>query len=207
MGMHTARGVQQAGDQKSLHDALLVADDGLPRQAAQAAEPTSSTSLPHIGYAQTLTLSRRMERSGRTPGRNLVVLSEPRGSRVFRWRPPMRLAIAAALLTASMGAQASCFGSGSFQTCTDSSGNNYNVQRYGNTTNVQGYNPSAGSNWNQSSQTYGNTTFHNGTAANGISWNGTTQTYGNTQFSNGTDSRGNSYNRTCQRIGNQTFCN
>jgi hypothetical protein len=94
-------------------------------------------------------------------------------------------------------AQASCFGSGSFQTCTDESGNTYNVQRYGNTTNVQGSNPSTGSSWNQTSQTYGNTTYQSGTASNGNSWNGTTQQIGNTTINSGTDSRGHSYHKSC----------
>jgi hypothetical protein len=118
----------------------------------------------------------------------------------------MKAFIVLAGLLAAVSAQASCFGSGSFQTCTDSSGNSYNVQRYGNTTHVQGSNPN-GSQWNQTSQTYGNTTYHNGTAAGGGSWNSTTTNMGNMQFHNGTDSKGNSFNRTCQRIGNQTFCN
>jgi hypothetical protein len=118
----------------------------------------------------------------------------------------MKRLLVAALLTVSASTYANCFGSGSFQTCTDASGNTYNIQRYGNTTNVQGSAPN-GSQWNQTSQTYGNTTYHNGTAANGNTWNGSTMNLGNMQMHNGTDSRGNSYNRTCTRIGTQTVCN
>lgn len=108
--------------------------------------------------------------------------------------------LAASLLSIlAMSAQAMCVGSGSFQTCTDNSGNTYSVQRFGNTTNVQGYGPNG--TWNQSSQTLGNTTFHNGTAVNGNPWHGTTQSIGNMQFHNGVDSRGRSYNKTCTPYG------
>lgn len=119
----------------------------------------------------------------------------------------MKLAIAAVALLSVLSAQATCIGSGSMYTCSDASGNTYNVNRMGNTTFMNGYNAQTGSQWNQTSQTMGNTTFHNGTAANGNSWNGTSTNIGNTQFYNGTDSRGNSYSRTCTRIGDQVFCN
>ncbi|MFI8608486.1 hypothetical protein ACIGFL_09195 [Pseudomonas sp. NPDC077649] len=108
-------------------------------------------------------------------------------------------AIAAFFLSSQ--AIAGCFGSGSLQTCTDNSGNTYNVQRFGNTTSVQGYNAGTGSNWNQTSTTIGNTTFHNGTSANGNSWNGTSNRIGNTTFHNGTDSKGNPYSATCNQFG------
>ena len=86
---------------------------------------------------------------------------------------------------------AACFGSPNMYTCSDNSGNSYNVNRFGNTTTVNGYNAQTGSNWNQTSQHYGNTTYTQGQAANGNSWNSTTQSYGN-GYSNtyGTDSRG-----------------
>lgn len=105
------------------------------------------------------------------------------------------------LACASPAAFAQCFGSGSFQTCSDPSGNTYNVQRFGNTTNVQGYNPSTGSSWSQNSNTMGNTTFHNGTSASGDSWNGTSTRIGGTTFNSGTDSGGNHYQSTCNRYG------
>lgn len=101
----------------------------------------------------------------------------------------------------SMSAQAACYGTGSYQTCTDNSGNSYNVSRYGNQTQVNGYNAGTGSSWSQNSTTVGNTTFHNGTAANGNSWNGTTQSYGGITTHSGTDSRGNYYNKTCTAYG------
>lgn len=119
----------------------------------------------------------------------------------------MKIYLVAAFLAASaLSANATCYGSGSFQTCHDSSGNSYSVQRYGNTTYMQGSNPN-GTQWNQTSQTLGNTTYHDGTTANGNSWNGNTMSIGSSQFHSGTDSRGNSYNRTCTRIGQQTICN
>lgn len=108
-------------------------------------------------------------------------------------------AIFAATFTVS--AHATCYGSGNYRTCTDSSGNNYQVQQYGNQTQVYGSNPSTGSSWNQHSTTVGNTTFHSGTAANGSSWNGTTSTYGGMTTYQGTDSNGNYYSKTCTAYG------
>jgi hypothetical protein len=85
---------------------------------------------------------------------------------------------------------ANCTGSGNFYSCYDArSGNSYNVQKYGNSTSVQGYNPGTGNSWSQQSYNYGNTTNTYGTASNGSSWNQTTTPYG----TYGTDSRGNSF--------------
>jgi hypothetical protein len=97
-------------------------------------------------------------------------------------------------------AGATCVGSGALTTCTDASGNSYNVQRYGNTTNMQGYNAGTGSNWTQNSQTYGNTTQIQGNT-NGNSWNQTIQTLPGMTIQSGTDSRGNSFTRTCTAFG------
>lgn len=99
-------------------------------------------------------------------------------------------------LVATLSASASCIGSGSFQTCTDSSGNTYHVNRFGNTTMMNGYSAN-GTTWNQTSQQLGNTTYHNGNAANGNSWNGSTSSYGNTQVHRGVNSQGQYYQRTC----------
>ncbi len=113
----------------------------------------------------------------------------------------MTIALIAAVACVSAGlANASCYGSSSFYTCNDASGNSYNVQKYGNTTNVQGYNSSTGSSWSQNSQTYGNTTYTQGNS-NGRSWNETTTVMpGMTNYS-GTNSRGQSFNRTCTAYG------
>lgn len=112
-----------------------------------------------------------------------------------------KAALTTLALLAGIAANAACYGSGAFQTCTDNSGNTYNVQRYGNTTEVQGSNASTGSNWSQQTQTYGNTTYHQGIAGNGQGWNGTSQTIGNTTYHNGVDSRGNIYNKVCDSYG------
>lgn len=77
----------------------------------------------------------------------------------------------------------------------------YSVQRYGNTTYMSGFNAGTGSTWSQTSSTFGNTTFHSGTAANGRAWSGTTQSIGGMTFHNGVDSRGNVYTRTCTATG------
>ena len=68
-------------------------------------------------------------------------------------------------------------------------GNNYNVQKFGNTTNVYGNNSRTGSNWSSSSTDFGTMTITNGTT-NGKSWNKTDTKYG----SYGTDSNGRSFN-------------
>lgn len=98
-------------------------------------------------------------------------------------------------------ANAACYGSSSYQNCTDDYGNSYSVQRYGNTTQLNGYNSQTGSSWNQNSQTIGNTTYHNGTSADGNNWNMTQQRIGNNTFYSGTDSNGNSINKTCNQFG------
>lgn len=111
------------------------------------------------------------------------------------------LAVIAVAALAPLHASAACTGTGSSAYCWDDSGNTYNVQRYGSTTYLQGSNPNTGSTWNQTSQTYGNTTYHSGQAADGNSWSGTTQRYGNTTIHQGTDSNGNTYSKTCNQFG------
>jgi hypothetical protein len=98
-------------------------------------------------------------------------------------------------------ANAGCIGSGAFQSCTDTSGNSYTVNRFGNTTTMNGYNAQTGSTWSQNSNTFGNTTTHSGTASNGNSWNSTEQRMGNTRSIYGTDSQGNSFSKTCGPFG------
>lgn len=58
-----------------------------------------------------------------------------------------RLILAMAFVTAAGAAHASCFGSGSIKTCSDSSGNSYTVQQIGNTTYTNGFNSNTGSSW------------------------------------------------------------
>lgn len=110
------------------------------------------------------------------------------------------ITFAAAMLFAST-ASATCVGSGSLQTCSDNSGNTYTVNRLGSTTYLNGNNSRTGSTWNQTSQTIGSTTFHNGTSSDGNSWNSTQQRIGNSTFINGTDSKGNTFNKVCNQYG------
>lgn len=109
--------------------------------------------------------------------------------------------LASAVLLASASAQAACFGSSTFSTCSDNNGNNYTVQRYGNSTIMNGYNPNTGSSWSQNSQTFGNSTYTNGFDADGNSWNMRQQRIGNSTYYSGTDSDGNSFSGNCGPYG------
>lgn len=100
------------------------------------------------------------------------------------------------LAATAMAAHATCYGSGSYQNCTDAEGNSYQVQRYGNTTQVQGQ-ASNGNTWSQTSQTYGNTTQVQGQDASGRSWNETIQRNGNQSTISGTDAQGRSFYKSC----------
>jgi len=101
----------------------------------------------------------------------------------------MNKIIATTLLSIAFAAtaEASCFGTKAFMTCSD--GNSYST--YGNTT--FGSNSRTGTNWSQT--TVGKSTF--GRSSTGATWN----SYNNGTSSWGIDSRGNSW--SC--IGN--FCN
>ena len=112
------------------------------------------------------------------------------------------IGVLAILATLTGGANAMCVGSGGFQVCNDTSGNSYTVNRFGNNTYMQGHNAQTGSSWSQNSQTYGNTTYHQG-LSNGQSWNMQQNSFGNVQTFNGRDTRGNSFSRTCVN----GFCN
>lgn len=80
-------------------------------------------------------------------------------------------AVAAGMIMLAGSASASCFGTGAFQTCSDTrSGNNYTIQRYGNTTSMQGYNTRTGSRWSQDSYSFGNSTQHYGRDSDGNRW-------------------------------------
>jgi len=109
--------------------------------------------------------------------------------------------VASLCLLLTGAAHATCYGTGAFRTCMDNSGNTYNVQQYGNTTQVQGSNAATGSNWNQTSQTYGGTTYQSGNASNGQTWNQTIQTMPGMTTYSGTDSQGNNFFRTCTAYG------
>lgn len=112
--------------------------------------------------------------------------------------------LAAALLASLLAstASAACVGSGLFQTCTDSSGNTYTVQRMGNQTTMQGYNPSTGSNWSQQSNTFGGTTIVNGNDSQGRTWNNTIQNMGGGYVhQSGMDASGRPFSRVCGPLG------
>ncbi len=116
--------------------------------------------------------------------------------------PAWGIALAVATVLATPSAQAACYGSSNMYTCSDSSGNSYNVNRFGTTTTVNGYNAQTGSSWSQTSQHYGNTTYTQGQAASGNSWNSTTQSYGNGYTNTyGTDSHGRSFSQQCGPYG------
>lgn len=83
------------------------------------------------------------------------------------------VATAAIILLAASQAYAGCFGSKSFSTCQDDSGNNYTISRFGNSTHMDGYNSRTGSNWSQDSYSFGKTTNHYGRDADGNSWSTT----------------------------------
>ncbi len=100
------------------------------------------------------------------------------------------LALTAFLALGATSVQANCYGTSNFYSCNDSNGNSYSVQKYGNSTYMQGYNSSTGSNWNQNSHTYGNTTQIYGNT-NGRGWSETITP--NAVY--GTDSHGRSFYR------------
>ena len=119
-----------------------------------------------------------------------------------------RLTILAAALVAGLAmpvpSPAGCWGTQAFSNCVDGNGNSYTVQRFGNTTYMQGYNSTTGSTWSQESHRFGNTTQHYGHASNGNSWNMTQhQLGGGWQSYSGTDSDGQYFSYMCGPYGCQ----
>lgn len=98
-------------------------------------------------------------------------------------------------------ALADCYGSERYKTCTDQNGNSYTVQKYGNSTQVQGYNYETGNSWSQSTNRVGNSSYTTGYDAEGNSWSQNTRRIGNTTYQDGYDSDGNSYNGTIRSNG------
>jgi hypothetical protein len=107
----------------------------------------------------------------------------------------------AALAFAAANASAVCYGSAERRTCYDDAGNSYTTTKIGSVSTTSGYNARTGSNWSQQSQTYGNTTYMSGTAANGKQWNGTINSFGGTTTYSGVDSRGRLTQKTCTAYG------
>lgn len=97
--------------------------------------------------------------------------------------------------------RAACFGTPGYETCTDSYGNQYTVNRFGNMTTMQGYNANTGSQWSQQSNTFGNMTQTYG-QTNGSPWNERQTYYGNGFGSvSGMNSRGQPYSYNCTPYG------
>ena len=116
--------------------------------------------------------------------------------------PRFKHAVAALALSIAVisTAEAACIGSGNFQTCNDNAGNSYTVNRFGNTTMMNGFNAQTGSTWSQNSNRFGNTVIHNG-ETNGNPWSMTQQNLGGGfQTFNGIDSRGRSFSHTCSNL-------
>jgi hypothetical protein len=116
----------------------------------------------------------------------------------------MRTALAlSVLLMSSSLAFAGCYGSDSFYTCNDTTGNRYTVQKFGNQTTVRGFNSDTGSTWSQNSTRLGNTTYTKGFDADGNSWNMQQRRIGNSTYTSGFDSDGNYFSQTCGAFGCQ----
>lgn len=114
----------------------------------------------------------------------------------------LAITVATVAMFAAGTANAKCYGSGSYKTCTDDQGNSYTVRQQGSTTHVDGYNYQTGSSWSQSTQRTGNTSRTTGYDADGNSWSQSSRTSGNTTYQSGYDSNGNAYNGTIRRSGN-----
>jgi hypothetical protein len=94
-------------------------------------------------------------------------------------------------------ADAFCTGSETISTCTDSSGNDYTINRLGNMTYMNGYNAQTGSRWNETVNHFGSTTTYEG-MTNGQSWHMNQFDYGNGFRSyNATNAAGRPFSYTC----------
>lgn len=96
---------------------------------------------------------------------------------------------------------ADCIGSGSLKTCFDDNGNSYIVQKFGDSTYVDGSNSRTGSTWSQQSQKLGDSTYTTGRDADGNSWDSTATKMGGSTVINGTDSEGDSFSVICNEHG------
>ena len=105
--------------------------------------------------------------------------------------------VVASMLSANVSAQ--CIGYGAMKSCSDSYGNNYTVNKMGNTTFVNGSN-SRGT-WSSTSIKMGNTVLQNGTDIDGNSWNQTIYSQPGSMSVFGTDSDGGSVGTVCDEFG------
>lgn len=85
-----------------------------------------------------------------------------------------RLALIVFGFLAATSSFAQCTTFGNHTQCYDfNSGNNYSINRFGNITQMQGYNTRTGTNWSQQSNTIGNTTYQRGIDSQGNNWSQT----------------------------------
>ena len=103
------------------------------------------------------------------------------------------------LCVLSVPAFAECFGTGNYKNCWDDKGNTYDVSRFGNTTEVSGYNARTGSRWSETATTYGNTTNIEGKDANGNRWNEDITVMGNSVTVSGRDASGRNFYKSCYK--------
>lgn len=113
----------------------------------------------------------------------------------------MKSVLLASVLLIASAAHAGCFGSESFKTCTDDSGNSYTINRLGNSTYMQGSNPYTGNTWSQETHRSGNSSNTYGMDSDGNNWNSNTYRTPSGSTTYGTDSNGRSFNRTCNQFG------
>lgn len=74
---------------------------------------------------------------------------------------------------------AECVGNDTIKTCTDlNTGDTYTVSQSGNVTESIGSNSQTGTSWNQSSLTFGNTTYSNGADTQGNTWESSSTHFG-----------------------------
>lgn len=113
----------------------------------------------------------------------------------------IRIILVLLLLSVSTAATAQCIGTDSMSSCTDDSGNTYDVTRYGNTTHVEGRARNGGS-WSQDTTHIGNQTNTTGRASNGNTWDETRTEYGNGNYSvSGKNANGEYFSKNCSQFG------
>ncbi|WP_210165095.1 hypothetical protein [Pseudorhizobium marinum] len=136
-------------------------------------------------------------------GWEILVDFTPREVQIASQRENIMRKLLTAAIFAISAAQASamCVGSGALTSCTDTQGNSYTVNRFGNTTITNGHNAGTGSSWSQTDMSVGNSVYTNGNT-NGNSWNMQRHHHGSGLSTySGTDSRGDSFMGTCTQFG------
>lgn len=88
----------------------------------------------------------------------------------------MRALLIAVLAVAAGPAFASCYGTGAYQSCTNTDGTSGFSS--GGTTVMNGYDARSGTSWSGTASTYGNTTAYQGMSSDGTTWSGQSNNYG-----------------------------